>query len=72
MKAPGVFRLVIATCAISVITAHLSPATAAPAAQVITCVDLVSGKQRISKTDTCRATEATAKWHLAPTDSALA
>ena len=72
MKLLGVFKLVIATCALSLIAGHLSSATAAPAAQVITCVDLVSGKERISKTGTCRATEATAKWHLAPTDSALA
>ena len=72
MKAPGVFKVVIAACALSLIAAHLSPATAAPAAQVITCVDLASGKERISKTGTCRTTEATAKWHLASTDSALA
>jgi hypothetical protein len=72
VKASGVLKVVIATCAISVIATHLSPATAAPAAQVVTCVDLSSSKERISKTDTCRATEATAKWHLAPTDSALA
>ena len=72
MKTQGVIRLVIATCALSLIAAHLSPATAAPAAQVITCVDLASGKERISKTGTCRTTEATAKWHLASTDSALA
>jgi hypothetical protein len=52
--------------------AHLSPATAAPAAQVITCVDLATGKERISKADTCRTTEAVAKWHLAQSDSALA
>ena len=72
MKASGVLQVVITACALSLIAAHLSPATAAPAAQVITCVDLVSGKERISKTDTCRTTEAIAKWHLAPTDSALA
>jgi hypothetical protein len=71
MKVLGVLRLVIATCALSLIAGHLSSATAAPAAQVITCVDLVSGKERISKTGTCRTTEATAKWHLTPTDSAL-
>jgi hypothetical protein len=68
----GVLKVVIATCALSLMAAHLSPATAAPAAQVVTCVDLASGKERISKTDTCRTTEAVAKWHLAPTDSALA
>lgn len=72
MRMLGVLKVVIATCAISLIAAHLSPATAAPAAKLITCVDLASGKERVSKTDTCRTTEATAKWHLAPTDSALA
>jgi hypothetical protein len=72
VKKSGVLKVVIATCALSLVAAHLSPATAAPAAQVITCVDLATGKERISKTDTCRTTEATAKWHLAPTDSALA
>jgi hypothetical protein len=72
VKKSGVLKVVIATCALSLVAAHLSPATAAPAAQVITCVDLASGKERISKADTCRTTEAVAKWHLAPTDSALA
>jgi len=68
----GVLKVLIAACGISFIAAHLSPATAVPAAQVITCVDLATGKERISKTGTCRTTEATAKWHLAPTDSELA
>jgi len=68
----GVLKVVITTCALSLIAAHLSPATAAPAAQVITCVDLATGKERISKTGTCRTTEATAKWRLTPPDSALA
>jgi len=72
MRTSGVLKVVIATCAISLIAAHLSPATAAAATQLVTCVDLASGKERISKTETCRTTEATAKWHLAPTDSALA
>ena len=72
MKTSGVLKVVIAAFALSLIAAHLSPATAAPAAQVITCVDLATGKERISKTGTCRTTEATAKWHLAQSDSALA
>ena len=72
VKKSGVLQAVITTCALSLIAAHLSPATAAPAAQVITCVDLATGKERISKTGTCRTTEATAKWHLAQSDSALA
>jgi len=71
MRMSGVLKVVIATCAIFLIAAHLSPATAAPATQLVTCVDLASGKERISRTDTCRTTEATAQWHLAPTDSAL-
>jgi hypothetical protein len=72
VKKSGVLQVVITTCALSLIAAHLSPATAAPAAQIISCVDLASGKERISKTGTCRTTEATAKWHLAQSDSALA
>jgi len=72
VKKSGVLKVVITTCALSLIAAHLSPATAAPAAQIVTCVDLASGKERISKTGTCRTTEATAKWHLTPTDLALA
>jgi len=72
VKTSGVLKVVIAAFALSLIAAHLSPATAAPAAQVITCVDLATGKERISKTGTCRTTEATAKWHLAQSDSALA
>ena len=72
MKILGVLKVLIAACGISLIAAHLSPATAVPAAQVITCVDPATGKERISKTGTCRTTEATAKWHLAPTDSKLA
>lgn len=65
-------QVLIPTCVLSLAAIHLTPATAAPAAQVITCVDLATGKERISKTGTCRTTEATAKWHLAQSDSALA
>jgi len=72
VKKAGALKLFIAICSLLLSAAHLSPATAAPTAQVITCVDLATGKERISKTGTCRTTEATAKWHLAPTDSALA
>jgi hypothetical protein len=72
VKMLGVLKALIVTCAISLIAAHLSLATAAPIAQLVTCLDLTTGKERISKTGSCRTTEATAKWHLAPTDSALA
>jgi hypothetical protein len=72
MRSIGALKVVIATCALALIAPHFSPATAAPAAQLVTCVDLSSGKERISKTGTCRTTEAMAKWRLAPVDSAFA
>lgn len=72
MKDSGVRKALIATSAVSLITAILPSAIAAPASQLITCVEFATGKERISKTETCRTTEATAKWRLTPTDSALA
>ena len=72
MRKSGALKVVIATCALALILPHLSPASAAPAAQLVTCVDLASSKERISKTGICRTTEATAKWRLAPIDSAIA
>lgn len=72
MRSLGVLKVVIATSALSLIAVLLSPATAAPAAQLVTCVDLASGKERIPRTGTCRTShEATAKWHLAQSDSAV-
>jgi hypothetical protein len=72
MRSLGALKVVIATCTLALIATLLSPATAAPAAQLVTCVDLASSKERISKTGTCRTTEAMAKWRLAPVDSAIA
>jgi len=73
MKKPFRIKAVLIILALSSMVFHLYPATAASAAEVVTCVDLNSGKERIAKAGTCRATsEAMAKWHLAPTDSALA
>jgi hypothetical protein len=73
MRFAGTIKLVVAICALSLIAVHLSPATAAPATPLVTCVDLTSGKERISKSGSCRSTqEAQAKWHLAPSDSAVA
>jgi len=71
MKKSGFLKVLITTCALSLIAAHISPATAAPAAQVVTCVDLTTGKERISRTGTCPTTAATAKWHLAQSDLPL-
>jgi hypothetical protein len=73
VKAPGVFKVVIAACALSLIAAHLSPATAAPAAQVVTCVNLQTGTERISHTGKCRySQEAQANWHKNQSDSPIA
>jgi hypothetical protein len=71
VKMLSVRKALIAACGISLIAAHLALATAAPVAQLVTCLDLSTSKERISKTGSCRTTEAIAKWRLAPTDSAL-
>lgn len=66
-------HLAALTCVLSLLAAHLSPATAAPASQLVTCIDLQSGKERISKNGTCRVThEAQAKWRLIQPDSPIA
>jgi hypothetical protein len=72
MRTPGALKVLIATCALSLIAVYLSPASAAPTSQLVTCVDLISAKERISRNETCRTTEAVAKWHLVQSDSALA
>lgn len=73
MIKPFRLKAVLSALALSSMVFHLYPATAASAAELVTCVDLNTGKERIAKAGTCRATsEAMAKWHLAPTDSALA
>lgn len=49
----------------------LSPATAAPA--LVTCVNLQTGAERISRTGKCRTTqEAQANWHKNQSDSPIA
>ena len=63
-------RFTVLITLLSLIAIHLSPAMAAPASQLITCIDLQSGKERISKNGGCRVTqEATAIWHLTQSDS---
>jgi hypothetical protein len=67
------FRFAVFSCVLSVVAVHLSPAIAVPTSQLITCVDLQSGKERISKNGGCRIThEAQAKWHLIRSDSPIA
>lgn len=66
-------RFAALTCVLSLLAAHLSPATAAPASQLVTCIDLQSSKERISKNGTCRVThEAQARWRLIQPDSPIA
>jgi len=66
-------RVTVLVTLFSLVAIHLVPATAAPASLLVTCIDLQSGKERISKNGGCRVTqEATAKWHLIQSDSPLA
>jgi hypothetical protein len=68
-------RLAFFTGVLSMFAAHLAPATsatAAPTSPLVTCSDLKSGKERISKNGICRIThEAQANWHLMQSDSRL-
>ena len=68
-------RVAIIAFALSLVAVHLTPATAATAstsAQLVTCIDLQSVKERIAKNGSCRITqEATAKWHLVQSDSPI-
>jgi len=73
MRLQAIRKVLITSCTLSLIAINLSPATAAPAAQLVTCVDLESGKERIPRTGTCLTTqEATARWRLVSTDSVAA
>lgn len=67
------FRFAAFSCVLSLVALHLSPAIAVPASQLVTCIDLQSEKERISKNGGCRIThEAQAKWHLLRPDSPIA
>lgn len=73
MKTSASVRFTVLATLFSLVAVHLVPATAAPASLLVTCIDLQSGKERISKNGGCRVTqEATAKWHLIQSDSPLA
>ena len=66
-------RFAAFSCALSLVALHLSPAIAVPTSQLVTCIDLQSEKERISKNGGCRVThEAQAKWHLIQPDSPIA
>lgn len=66
-------RFAAFSCVLSLVATYLSPAIAAPSSQLVTCIDLQSEKERISKNGGCRIThEAQAKWHLIQPDSTIA
>lgn len=57
------------------IASSLIPAVAnsstSPSESLVTCINLSSGRESISKTGSCLSTQATAKWRLAQSDTAL-
>jgi hypothetical protein len=57
------------------IASTLIPAVAdsstTPSESLVTCINLGSGRESISKTGSCISTQATAKWRLAKSDTAL-
>lgn len=67
--------LTVAISALTLATVHLLPTypaiSAEPTASLVTCVNLQSGKERISKTGSCLSTQAVAKWHLVQSDTDL-
>lgn len=67
--------LTVAISALTLATVHLLPTypaiSAEPTASLVTCVNLQSGKERISKTGSCLSTQAVAKWHLIQSDTDL-
>ena len=65
-------RIAILACAISLVLGHASPTIAAPTTSLVTCVNLESGKERISKDGSCLSTHAFAKWRLVQSDTAPA
>lgn len=65
-------RIAILACTLSLVLGHASPTIAAPTISLVTCVNLESGKERISKDGSCLSTYAVAKWRLAQSDTAIA
>jgi hypothetical protein len=69
---PRESRKVLVILGLLLIAANLTPAEAEPTSKLITCVNLQSKTERISKTGKCRLShEAQANWHLLESDSRL-
>lgn len=68
-------QLAITVSALMLIACHLLPAAAdspaAPSATLVTCINFSSGKESISKPDTCLSNQAIAKWRLAQSDTPI-
>lgn len=74
MKNPTKFIVVLSAIVFAVV--DLSPANSAspssPTSALVTCINLQSGKERISKSGNCLSTQAIAKWRLVQSDTAIA
>jgi hypothetical protein len=68
-------RFTVVLSALTLVAVHLLPTysavSAEPTTSLVTCVNLQSGKERVSKTGTCLPTQGTAKWRLVQSDTAL-
>lgn len=68
-------RFTVALSALTLAAVHLLPTysavSAEPTTSLVTCVNLQSGKELVSKTGTCLSTQGTAKWRLVQSDTAL-
>ena len=73
MKKSTKFIVVLSAIVFAVV--DLSPANSAspssPTSSLVTCVNLQSGKERISKNGSCLSTQALAKWRLVQSDTAI-
>lgn len=69
---PRKSRKVLVILSLLLIAANLTPAAAEPTSKLVTCVNLQTKTERISKTGKCRLShEAQANWHLLESDSRL-
>lgn len=67
-----VSRAIALAVAILLVAVDLTPVGAEPTSTLVTCINLQTKTERISKTGKCRIThEAQAKWHLLQSDSRL-
>jgi len=74
MRRPAAFAhdSIVILLLLSLVATNFLPASASSSNPLVTCTNLISGKERISKNGTCRVKhEARANWHLAPSDTSI-